>query len=179
MPKIPPKTKERVLPTIRGAIEPDTTKLMALLSRLSRDEPYLVVSGVDEVTGVPLGSDTVSADEQRASSEIFVAEVDKELAGIAICRCHPAPERNTILQLDMGVDAAYRRRGLGDALTCHVVEWARETDIHRIQLAVVAENRAALSLYEKHGFVTEGILRRGFRLASNFHDVHVMARLLK
>ncbi|MEL0011832.1 MAG: GNAT family N-acetyltransferase [Alphaproteobacteria bacterium] len=148
-------------------------------ARLAENDPFLVVTGFDPVTGAALIRSAVADAAESGSSEIFVAEIDNELAGFAICRRHPPPERNTILQLDLGVDDRYRRRGFGSALVLHTIDWARNSDIHRIQLAVVAENAAALSLYEKHSFVTEGTLRRGFRLGSNFHDVLVMARLLK
>lgn len=178
MSNTPPKTEGAPRPTIRAALDSDAAPLASLISRLSRDEPYLVVSGVDPVTGVSLVSNGVSADEQRFSPEIFVAELDGRLVGIAICRPHPGPERDSIIQLDMGVDAAFRRRGVGTALICHVVGWARKPRVHRIQLAVVAENVAARSLYEKNGFALEGTLRQGFRLEAQFHDVHVMARIV-
>ncbi len=166
-------------PMIRTAVEADANSLVVLGARLAEHDPFLVVTGFDPVTGAALIRSAVEKNRESASSEIFVAEINNELAGFAICRRHPPPERNTILQLDLGVDAHYRRRGFGSALVQHTIDWARETDIHRIQLAVVAQNEAAVSLYEKHGFVTEGTLRRGFRLGSNFHDVYVMARLLK
>ena len=166
-------------PIIRTAVEADANSLVVLGARLAENDPFLVVTGFDPVTGAALVRSAVADGAESGSSEIFVAEIDNKLAGFAICRRHPPPERNTILQLDLGVDDRYRRRGFGSALVLHTIDWARNSDIHRIQLAVVAENGAALSLYEKHGFVTEGTLRRGFRLGGNFHDVHVMARLLK
>jgi ribosomal protein S18 acetylase RimI-like enzyme len=166
-------------PIIRAAVEADANSLVVLGARLAENDPFLVVTGFDPVTGAALIRSAVADAAESGSSEIFVAEIDNELAGFAICRRHPPPERNTILQLDLGVDDRYRRRGFGSALVLHTIDWARNSDIHRIQLAVVAENAAALSLYEKHSFVTEGTLRRGFRLGSNFHDVLVMARLLK
>lgn len=170
-------------PIIRAAVEADANSLVVLGARLAENDHFLVVTGFDPVTGTALIRSAVADGAESGSSEIFseifVAEIENQLAGFAICRRHPAPERNTILQLDLGVDDRYRRRGFGSALVLHTIDWARNSDIHRIQLAVVAENGAALSLYEKHGFVTEGTLRRGFRLGGNFHDVHVMARLLK
>jgi len=166
-------------PIIRAAVEADANSLVVLGARLAENDPFLVVTGFDPVTGTALIRSAVADGAESGSSEIFVAEIENQLAGFAICRRHPAPERNTILQLDLGVDDRYRRRGFGSALVLHTIDWARNSDIHRIQLAVVAENGAALSLYEKHGFVPEGTLRRGFKLGSKFHDVYILARLLK
>jgi len=166
-------------PIIRTAVESDANSLVVLGARLAENDPFLVVTGFDPVTGAALIRSAVTDGAESGSSEIFVAEIDNELAGFAICRRHPPPERHTILQLDLGVDDHYRRRGFGSALVLHTIDWARNSDIHRIQLAVVAENGAALSLYEKHGFVPEGTLRRGLKLGSKFHDVYILARLLK
>lgn len=166
-------------PVIRAAVEADADPLVALGAQLADNDPFFVVTGFDPVTAAALVGSTVADGAESGPSEIFVAEIDDELAGFAVCRRHPPPERGSILQLDLGVDARFRRNGLGSALVRHAIDWARETHIHRIQLAVVAENSAALALYEKHGFAIEGTLRRGFRVASSFHDVHVMAKLLK
>jgi RimJ/RimL family protein N-acetyltransferase len=166
-------------PVVRAAREPDAAPLAALGARLAENDPYLVVSGFDPATGAALIRAAIADGAAAGSSEIFVAEIHGELGGFAMCRRHPRPQRDTILQLDLGVDTAYRRRGVGSALVRHTIDWARETGIHRIQLSVVAENGPAVSLYKKHGFVIEGTLQKGFRLEGDFHDVHVMARLLK
>tara|TARA_R110000868_G_scaffold46376_8_gene153247 strand:- start:16225 stop:16743 length:519 start_codon:yes stop_codon:yes gene_type:complete len=166
-------------PIVRAALESDAASLAILGERLAESDPYLVVSGFDPVTGVTLLKGSTGAAAQAQTSQIFVAEHDGELAGLAICRCHPPPERDTVLQLDLGVDSRYRRHGLGSALIRHSLFWAQEVGLHRVQLAVVAENKAAIAVYEKHGFEIEGTLRKGFRLAGQLHDVHVMARLLR
>ena len=165
-------------PIIRPVLETDAAALAVLSGRLAESDPYLVVSGFDPASGAMLTRPPSTDIAATGPSEIFVAEIGAEFAGFAICRRHPPPERDTILQLDLGVDTAYRRRGVATALVQHAVEWARETGIHRIQLSVVAENEPAILLYKKHGFVIEGTLKKGFRLAGDFHDVHVMATFL-
>lgn len=164
---------------VRTAVTADAVSLAEFGQRLAKNDPYLVVTGFDPITGATLLMASIANAEQNQSSEIFVAEHNGDLVGLALCRCHPPPERNTILQLDLGVDSRHRRRGLGSALVHRAVDWARETGVHRIQLSVVADNRPAIALYEKHGFEIEGTLRKGFRLEEKLHDVLVMARLLK
>ena len=166
-------------PLVRPAVETDAGALIALGERLAKGDPYLVVSGFDPVTGVALVKAAIREASGPPLSRIFVTEIGGELAGFAMCRCHPPPERDTIMQLDLGVESRHRRRGLGEALVSHAIRWAREAGVHRIQLAVVTDNTAAVSLYEKLGFSIEGTLQQAVRLEMRLHDVHVMAKLLK
>lgn len=166
-------------PIVRAAVEGDVESLAKFGQRLTDNNPYLVISGFDPITGAALLKASIVNSSHNQSSQIFVAETDGELVGLALCRCHPPPERDTILQLDLGVDVGHRRRGIGSALVHHAIDWARKTEIHRIQLSVVADNGPAVALYLKHGFEIEGTLNKGFRLEGRFHDVLIMARLLK
>lgn len=164
---------------VRAATEKDAAPLAALAQRLAGTDPFLVVSGFDPVTGVSLLKEGIRLGGVNGVACILVTESDGEIAGFAICRRHPAPERDGILQLDLAVDRRYRRRGLGSALIGRAVHWARDNGMYRVQLAVVADNDPAIALYEKNGFTIEGTLKSGFRLGDQLHDVHVMARLLK
>jgi GNAT superfamily N-acetyltransferase len=166
-------------PIVRAAVGADVESLAIFGQRLIDNDPYLVVSGFDPITGAALLEATIENSPRSQFARIFVTEIDGKWAALALCRCHPPPERDTILQLDLGVDAAHRRRGLGSALVQHAIAWARDAGIHRIQLAVVADNAPTVVLYLKHGFEIEGILHRGFHLVGKFHDVLVMARILK
>ncbi|MEV0582020.1 GNAT family protein [Nonomuraea sp. NPDC050310] len=52
-----------------------------------------------------------------------------------------------------------------------------ELRLHRITLWVVAENVAARRVYEKVGFVQEGVARESFRRAGKWHDMVLMGLL--
>ena len=45
-------------------------------------------------------------------------------------------------------------------------------------LTVTAENAGAVRLYERHGFVAYGTLRRAIKVADRYHDKLHMARAL-
>lgn len=162
--------------TVRAAC-PDDADGLAALGEALRADPYIAVTGFDPITGVPLIKATIEGISQADDSRVFVALVDDAVAGMALCRRFPPPEREGIAQLDIGVDRAKRRRGLGQRLVQHAIDWAETSGVHRIQLSVVVENVAALALYKKCGFEIEGTMRRAFRAGKSLHDVHVMARL--
>ncbi len=69
--------------------------------------------------------------------------------------------------------------GLGTAMTEICIRRAKEADIHRLSLEVVAENEVAVHLYDKLGFVREGVKRDAFfGEDGKYHDLVVMGQIL-
>jgi putative acetyltransferase len=70
-----------------------------------------------------------------------------------------------------------RHRGLGAQLLQAAIDksWAR--GLTRIELSVRADNLNAKALYERFGFVHEGLQRRASLVGGIYHDAHAMALL--
>ena len=63
---------------------------------------------------------------------------------------------------NVAVDPSYRKRGIAKLLLTRIMEEAsKELSVYAFTLEVRISNKAAISLYEKLGFVNEGI-RPGF-----------------
>ena len=75
----------------------------------------------------------------------------------------------------MGVIPNWRGRGIGRRLIGQTLARAREAGFVRTELAVRADNFRAVSLYEKHGFVREGVLRAAACVDGAYQDTIVMA----
>jgi RimJ/RimL family protein N-acetyltransferase len=78
----------------------------------------------------------------------------------------------------IGLDREVRRRGLGERMTRRAIDWAKANGVRRIELYVFASNAAAIALYEKVGFVREGLRKNLFDFGGRMHDDVVMALLL-
>ena len=63
--------------------------------------------------------------------------------------------------MNVAVDPAFRRCGVADALMGNLFLLGKERGISAFTLEVRSSNRPAIALYEKLGFVTEGI-RKNF-----------------
>ncbi|PBJ83449.1 hypothetical protein CMZ84_02735 [Lysobacteraceae bacterium NML93-0399] len=75
------------------------------------------------------------------------------------------------------MSAATDRRTFDALLTATIGTAERWHGVRRIELEVYVDNAAATALYERHGFVREG-LARGYALRDgSFVDVLLMARL--
>ena len=71
-------------------------------------------------------------------------------------------------------------KGFGKQMMQEIIELAKEKGILRLELSVGSENFQAQKLYEKLGFVQEGVLRKYTHLVSEgrFLDEVMMAYLL-
>lgn len=75
----------------------------------------------------------------------------------------------------MGVgigEPQYRGKGYGTEATQLLLKYAfHEINLHRVQLTVFAYNPAAIAVYEKLGFVKEGVMRERLHRDGQRHDV--------
>jgi len=80
--------------------------------------------------------------------------------------------------LGIGVIAGYRARGLGGRLLAATLQRAQEIGVTRVELEVREANTPAIALYERFGFVREGIKKNAVWLDGEYEDTITMALLL-
>lgn len=79
----------------------------------------------------------------------------------------------------VGVLAAHWGRGLGRALMAEIEARARRAGLRRLELTVVAPNSRAMAMYDRLGYVREGVKRRSVELPEHgWVDETLMAKLL-
>jgi RimJ/RimL family protein N-acetyltransferase len=88
---------------------------------------------------------------------------------------HGFPSHAHAGKLGMGIVSAYRGRGLGRRLIETTLHAARDAGIERVELSVHADNSRAVALYEKVGFVREGLARNSVRIDGRYKDAIHMA----
>ncbi len=94
----------------------------------------------------------------------ILAEVDGIVIGSAGVECiGDKCKLRHRASFGIGIDKAYWGLGIGIALTEACIESAKSAGYSQLELDVVADNIAALSLYKKAGFVEYGRNPRGFR----------------
>ena len=95
-------------------------------------------------------------------AEALLAEADDGPVGFIIHRAI-LDEAEIIT---VGVDPAFRRRGVGQALLLALIERLRAFKIHKLVLEVAAGNVDAMQLYQRHGFHQKG-LRKAYYARKN------------
>jgi putative acetyltransferase len=107
----------------------------------------------------------------------FAAEVGGRLAGNLGLAPPTRPRRLHATHLGMGVHPDFQGMGVGDALLRAGLDladgWLR---CERVELEVYPDNTRARRLYEKHGFVEEGVRRYAVFRDGAYVDSVVMGR---
>ena len=105
---------------------------------------------------------------------MFVAVANGEVVGWCDIQRHPFPahshpERSAWAY--SGLSRPQHRRSLMD----RTLKQAFATGFVRIEFSVRADNLRAMRLYEKFGFVREGVLRDAVFVDGRYHDTIAMA----
>ncbi len=79
--------------------------------------------------------------------------------------------------LGIGILSPYRGQGIGKALIDAALQKAKLKGLTRIELTVRENNQSAISLYEKFGFVAEGIHKNAVCIDGEYEN-HVFMALL-
>jgi ribosomal protein S18 acetylase RimI-like enzyme len=100
---------------------------------------------------------------EAAGSTIFVADASSQGGPRVVGEINVSVATYGVADISMMLAGEWRGVGLGRALLDAAIAWARETGAHKMWLEVWPHNTAAISLYQRAGFVEEGRKRRHYR----------------
>jgi putative acetyltransferase len=117
--------------------------------------------------------ETIASDGPGA---VWVLEDDGQVVGHA--GLHETVARG-VLSLGMAILPQARARGGGRALLTAMLEHARSSDAHKVELEVWPDNARAIALYAAAGFEVEGLRRDHYRRRDGtLRSALIMARRL-
>ena len=139
---------------------------------------------MDDYANAYLTYDQMSKEEFKPIYEsvlktntLYVVEENGEV--IATYRLIPKTDRqkHTVYLGGFTIKDTSRGKGLGSGILSDIKRQCEENGKVRIELTVDVDNMAAIGLYKKAGFETEGTVRKSYRLSSTnrFYDEYLMA----
>ncbi|WKA46915.1 GNAT family N-acetyltransferase [Geobacillus zalihae] len=166
---------------IRTAWPEDAERIVAFVKAVTAEALYLLTTEAEV---------TVTEDQQRQWLQkmaddpgklALLAEHDGEMIGFL--DFHNGNKRRTKHQgsFGMSVKNGFRGQGIGAALLAALLDWAKENPlIEKVCLEVVADNTNAIRLYQKFGFVEEGVKKKAAKIDDGtYWDLILMARFVK
>lgn len=115
---------------------------------------------------------------QPGSYSLVACTPEGEVVGTIGLHVNQRPRRSHVADMGMAVRDDWQGKGVGSALLAAVCDLAdRWLPVTRVELTVYVDNVAAVALYEKFGFVREGLLRRFALRDGRYVDAYTMARL--
>jgi RimJ/RimL family protein N-acetyltransferase len=139
------RAEGRWLITTPGAVSEPSEAFW--IGEMIRGAEHLVL--VAEADGEVIGNVLVSVDRGRATEHIGV---------LSICIAHD-----------------WRDVGVGSELVAGAQAWARQRGLRKMSLGVFPDNERAIAVYERRGFVREGLRRQQYRSNDEFRDEVLMA----
>jgi RimJ/RimL family protein N-acetyltransferase len=119
----------------------------------------------------------IRALRRHPHAALLVAESDGQLVGRLSLSRDPNPASTHVADLGLMVAAGHRRRGIGTALLQAAESWARTARISKLELHVFPHNAPAIALYERLGYLREGLRRDHYRRPDGkFVDAILMAK---
>jgi RimJ/RimL family protein N-acetyltransferase len=145
------------------------------LDMVARERKYLTfleAPPLEETRGFVLGM------IEKRNPQI-VAVAGEEVVGWCDITRHFFPAHAHRGSLGMGIVPAWRGRGLGTRLMERTLQEARKVGLVRVELNVHADNARAIALYERFGFVREGVARDAVCIDGQYIDTIGMAILFR
>lgn len=154
--------------SIRPMLEPDLLAYKALRDAMLSTHPEAFTSDAETEGQRDLGSyrSRLTGGSSGATLFTLVAVDGDRLVGALTCEREPRRKVQHIAHLiGMMVADTHRGRGIGRALLAATLTRLEATPgLAQVTLSVTSSNRAAIGLYEAHGFARYGRLTDAIRL---------------
>lgn len=113
-----------------------------------------------------------------ASEYNYVIAADQRLLGE--CSLHAIDYRNRVAQVGICIwEPTDRGQGYGTSAVHQLATWASDyLGLRRLEAWITPNNQPSLALFERHGFIREGVLRQRYLAAGEWDDIVVLGRLL-
>ena len=114
---------------------------------------------------------------KEKSDLLLIAENNGEIIGFIMAQRgmnHRIQHRAYIV---VGVRTKFQGRGIGTKFFEKLNQWALKQQLRRLELTVMITNVGAKKLYEKSGFVMEGIKKDSMYVEGEYIDEYYMAKI--
>ncbi len=155
----------------------DAMRLSELMVRLESQTSFMMYEA-EEIPNVDMLKKRISVGSLSIQEVFLLAQDTYNLVGYTLVCCGSLSRNRGVGTLSIGVLQEVQSRGVGSALLCEAITWAKSQKLYRLQLQVQTCNKRALSLYLKFGFKIEGILHRCAFIKGKYVDKYQMALLL-
>jgi len=163
------KTGETVL--LREAFKEDATELINYLYKIGGESNFLTF-GDGELSISVSDEETLLRDSRNAENKIMIlAFVGDEIIGCLHFTGGARARTKHSGEFGVSVLRAYWDQGIGTALVEALIHWVKASEIIRkLNLRVRSDNERAVRVYEKLGFIQEGLITREFYISGLFYD---------
>ena len=164
--------------TIRPATPDDAAAFLALRQQVDEETRFMMFEPGERQVTVEQERERLINFAKAENKQTFLAEEDGQLIGWLWANGGDFRRNRHMVHIVIGILEAYTGRSIGRRLFEVCEQWAREKQLHRLELTVMAHNARGIALYKKMGFEIEGTAKHQMKVDGEYVDLHMMAKLL-
>jgi RimJ/RimL family protein N-acetyltransferase len=164
--------------TIRTIRQDDAAMFLSLRKQLDTETNFMLLEPGERKTNEETVGQQLNNILTQDNATLLVAEDDGMLVGFIAADGGFFRRNYHTAKLVIGLLKSHQGLGLGTQLFQKIEEWAKDHQIHRLELMVMEHNQAAIALYQKMGFAIEGIKRDNLLINGKWINELLMAKIL-
>lgn len=158
--------------TIRQAREDDLSGLVGAIRSALADQTYIVGETVADVVD---HENVLLRHNEVESRMFFVASVGGDVVGWVNLNHPEVAKLAHTAELTVGVIPEYRGHDIGSRLLHRASEWAIDNGYEKLYNSIPATNETALDWLADHGWETEAVRERHYKIDGEYVDEVMMA----
>lgn len=163
---------------IRPIKESDSENFLRLCKSLDQETQFMMLEPGERTTTVEDQTQRIKNLLSTENQMIFVAEDENRLVGFLGAYGGGYKRNRQSAYIVTGILQQYAGQGIGKQFFKMLDEWAATHHLHRLELTVMSHNERAVHLYQKMGFVTEGVKKDSLQVDGKYVDEYYMAKIL-
>jgi RimJ/RimL family protein N-acetyltransferase len=158
---------------LRPARPTDGSELARLFAAVRAEGRWLITA--PGVVGDPSEGFWISEMIRSAEHLALVAEADADVVGNVLVSTDRNRATEHVGTLAICIADGWRDVGIGSALVAAAQDWVRDRGLRKLALGVFPDNERAIAVYERAGFVHEGLRHLQYRSGDIWRDEVLMA----
>ena len=143
-----------------------------MFKQLDSETKFMLYEPDERKTTIEQQRNIISGFSESICKTMFVAvdSENNEIAGFTVGIGNELSRNKHAAYCVIGVLQKYTGRGVGRKLLQSLELWAKENEIHRLELTVMEHNTRAIALYKSFCFETEGVKRDSLKVNGRYQQ---------
>lgn len=156
----------------------DAAGFIALNQELAKETKLMMRELEECITDVAVVEKMIESFHKKGDF-FYVAEVNEKMIGFTMAMKESLNRTKHRAYVVIGIRQAYQGQGIGGRLFDQLDKWAHEQSLRRLELTVMVHNEVGIALYEKKGFMVEGVKKDSMCVDGEYVDEYYMGRILE
>lgn len=160
---------------IREATKEDSSNIITYLNDVAGETDYLSFGQGEFAFSIAEEAEYIEENDKNPGSVMLLCFIDDELASISQLMGHMKKRELHTSELAISIRKKYWGLGIGTICMGELIKYAKSSEyLKLIYLEAVSENKRAINLYKKFGFIEAGEIPALMQVDSRYLDVTMM-----